>query len=1124
MGCGLSNISFDFADSSAMVDSGISLIDLRQNKLDKIPDLIYDLPSGVSTIDLRNNTMDISTETSAHKKQLSEWIDAEILYIDSDLLAGLDFRTKKRETRLWALRKLLTTAQNRLISLCRRRLEARRTSPPSKKIQRERASPHHLSVAIPAALAVAITLVFVVRKRRRMQERDTDGILELPHPFDKSTRERSETSGHFTAIESELSRSQMSTAGHQDIEDRDSCFIVPMSPRDSEQPRQSSFFAASYVNLKSPQVFPKFTRKRQISRRENGDSNHSLELLSTYTGHKVPCPDTDLISACQAECVAPELATPALEEIPSSLTSRMLSAIIEEKELLSSCNSNTILLSGEPERDQVSEQLEEELSRPCVVSPEPLPPSLWLFLPPTELEIDLTQRASFFSEDQWVSKLKRLQQQRAEELRFPLVFMCESCESGAAIPCSIATTTKYGVSVSSSLLSLVMPLVRETMLFLEARAILSNGLSVGEASGLTGPQQWEELRTFYSALERMELATVNPVNEVELAPMEQQLKSRDQVKAQEVLDKLTDLIFSEDKREYVRNLLDALVSDEDLVAGAERSSWAALRRCDEHSTGVVEASVKPGAVALLVSQTDDVASLDDHNSLQDAFSSKPKPNPRSSVRNSLSPKNSWTGSLQDFAPHVVNIVATEVATFYDVFGVLGVPMIIMFVVSAAWTFMMAAIQIHADSMANAIMNTTEFDNGEFWLLPKPENSIIVSSVVLLTIFAEEESVCKTSSTRVPNGDYQGLPHEEAFGYNLKAKIRTALYSQAVSFAQFPGCGHLHVRVFSRSCAVTKALCNKYDKCVLASYQWNYGEKHCTCLVFADRHIAPAMYAEWTNPVDTTTDLAELAIAGELRIVQIINRAVPELPEELKNCDHLEQLILAYTKTEQLPEWVSEFSHLEFFRRLQTMSEGIFDTMSKLAFLHLGVHPDLEQLPSLSSLKNLRYLALAVMDSLKELPSFEGLSDATDLHIEHLPRVATLPSVQPLKTNFGRRQRYPCIFRRCCLSPSDTPFSHEKAAPTKHSTDELCNGVKYRHCKLNGMDGMCYNTRMMVINCSTSSRYIAMRKLQIQRGWGNHATQLKKPGLAALTQPQLKRTSLNSNKCIRSYPPNSTSSR
>jgi hypothetical protein len=110
---------------------------------------------------------------------------------------------------------------------------------------------------------------------------------------------------------------------------------------------------------------------------------------------------------------------------------------------------------------------------------------------------------------------------------------------------------------------------------------------------------------------------------------------------------------------------------------------------------------------------------------------------------------------------------------------------------------------------------------------------------------------------------------------------------------------------------TTDLCSKYDKCVLASYQWNFGEKYCTCLVFADRQVAPKTYAEWTDPVDTTANLAELAVAGELRIVQIINRAVPELPEELRSCHHLEQFILAYTKTEHIPEWVSEFAHLEY---------------------------------------------------------------------------------------------------------------------------------------------------------------------------------------------------------------------
>jgi hypothetical protein len=141
-------------------------------------------------------------------------------------------------------------------------------------------------------------------------------------------------------------------------------------------------------------------------------------------------------------------------------------------------------------------------------------------------------------------------------------------------------------------------------------------------------------------------------------------------------------------------------------------------------------------VSLLVSLSDDVDNLDKyqvHSISRPSKQEKPKKQ-RPSLIKSLSPKRSWTGSLHEYAPAVVNIVATEVATFYDVFGVLGVPMIIMFVVSAAWTFMMAAIQVHADTIANTVMNTTEFDNGEFWLLPKPSSGIVISSVILLSLF------------------------------------------------------------------------------------------------------------------------------------------------------------------------------------------------------------------------------------------------------------------------------------------------------------------------------------------------------------------------------------------------------
>lgn len=61
-------------------------------------------------------------------------------------------------------------------------------------------------------------------------------------------------------------------------------------------------------------------------------------------------------------------------------------------------------------------------------------------------------------------------------------------------------------------------------------------------------------------------------------------------------------------------------------------------------------------------------------------------------------------------------------------------MMIVFVLSAIWTFMLAYIQLHATEMANSVMNTTNFDNGEFWQLPRPDESIVISSAVMLALF------------------------------------------------------------------------------------------------------------------------------------------------------------------------------------------------------------------------------------------------------------------------------------------------------------------------------------------------------------------------------------------------------
>lgn len=107
------------------------------------------------------------------------------------------------------------------------------------------------------------------------------------------------------------------------------------------------------------------------------------------------------------------------------------------------------------------------------------------------------------------------------------------------------------------------------------------------------------------------------------------------------------------------------------------------------------------------------------------------------------------------------------------------------------------------------------------------------------------------------------------------------------------------------------LCSKHSQCGVISYQWNVGYDHCTCLMFVDRETAPRTFSEWINPTDITASLSALSVAGELRIIQVINRAIPELPIEVTKSDKLEQLILVYTHTTRLPDWVSSMSKLEY---------------------------------------------------------------------------------------------------------------------------------------------------------------------------------------------------------------------
>ncbi|KAE9132495.1 hypothetical protein PF005_g3567 [Phytophthora fragariae] len=101
-------------------------------------------------------------------------------------------------------------------------------------------------------------------------------------------------------------------------------------------------------------------------------------------------------------------------------------------------------------------------------------------------------------------------------------------------------------------------------------------------------------------------------------------------------------------------------------------------------------------------------------------------------------------------------------------------------------------------------------------------------------------------------------------------------------------------------------CSPYYHCPVYSYRWEWGQKStCPCIVFIDRELAPKTYNEWINAPNVTDPLSALASNGYLQTVQIINRALPELPEALRQCKTLKDLILIYTKTRRFPEWTKE---------------------------------------------------------------------------------------------------------------------------------------------------------------------------------------------------------------------------
>lgn len=73
--------------------------------------------------------------------------------------------------------------------------------------------------------------------------------------------------------------------------------------------------------------------------------------------------------------------------------------------------------------------------------------------------------------------------------------------------------------------------------------------------------------------------------------------------------------------------------------------------------------------------------------------------------------------------------------FLDVFGLLGIPMLLAFLFSGSAVMVQAFIQVYPNKFANALMKTSNYDDGNFWLLPETDMAPKVIATMLLAFCA-----------------------------------------------------------------------------------------------------------------------------------------------------------------------------------------------------------------------------------------------------------------------------------------------------------------------------------------------------------------------------------------------------
>ncbi|KAF1788196.1 hypothetical protein GQ600_3970 [Phytophthora cactorum] len=273
-----------------------------------------------------------------------------------------------------------------------------------------------------------------------------------------------------------------------------------------------------------------------------------------------------------------------------------------------------------------------------------------------------------------------------------------------------------------------------------------------------------------------------------------------------------------------------------------------------------------------------------------------------------------------------------------------------------------------------------------------------------------------------------------------------------------------------------ARCSHYPQCVVFAYRWKHGGM-CPCKMLIDVDRAPKTYEEWFHPVD----VYRRPSIGNFWRIELINRQLLELPDELRACRHLSSCELAagridvnradcgdreliYTGIQNIPPWAKEFKYLQTLHLEGKVGSQNLLSLPDDLFSECRGYP----LFTLEFIQNWRVFRLSVVFRISSVHGaftgsldftlsrpiqlccngFRGVCDLTDNYCAKNPTSSIAAAScfigEPFLGNAGTREAFNRFNASICQKmTSDLLIVPD--APTKQ-TIEMCNSKPFARCE------------------------------------------------------------------------------